>query len=215
LAEVAGLVFVAGAEPWCRDPSTQRDVLTTLNGLKYRPELMKELRRTPPARSLVVAFLRQPKAPPEIDLALGVIQVLELKECVEDALHAALAREMPTPTRANALVAIAQLGTKEHIPRLEPLLVDPTPVGTATVRGKKLTTQMRDVALAALLQLSGQLGDDFGFPYFAAVPGLKELPQPNRLGFANPASREAALEKWKKTTTKDTKDTKQDRNPKK
>jgi HEAT repeat protein len=212
LAEVAGLVFVAGSEPWGRDQATQRLVLAALEGMKYRPELIKELRNNPPARSLIAVFLQQPTASAEIDAALGVIQMLDLNECMEYVLHIALAREMPATTRADALVAIARLGTKEHIPPLEPLLEDITPVGTATVRGKKLTAEMRDVALAALLQLSGQLKDDFGFPYLAAVPGLKELPAPNRLGFENSASRNTALAKWKKSTTKDTNNTKKDRN---
>jgi hypothetical protein len=70
-------------------------------------------------------------------------------------------------------------------------------VGSAVIRQKKLTAQLRDVALVVLVRLTGQQPADYGFPYLQAVPGLKTLPSPDRLGFAGDPDREAALKKWK------------------
>jgi hypothetical protein len=58
---------------------------------------------------------------------------------------------------------------------------------------------MRDVALAALIQLSGQDLNDYDFPYlknFRGIRGPVQLP-PNYFGFSDDASRAAAVKRWK------------------
>ncbi len=121
---------------------------------------------------------------------------LELPEARDWAMQQALDKTQPAATRAWAAILAGKVGGKEAITRLEPLLKDSSAVGTFTLGTTKLTTELRDVVLAVVIQGSGRKPEEFGFPYLQAVPGLKTLPSPERLGFADAASRQSAFKKW-------------------
>ena len=60
------------------------------------------------------------------------------------------------------------------------------------------------MALAMLVQLSGQRLEDYGFPYITQIqPGFRANQQqviffsPTLMGFSDAAGRDAALKKWK------------------
>lgn len=197
LAEVVVVLFVAADERVPLDGPAFTTICTALNGLRYKPKLTKELQESVPGRALLIAFLRRPGDAAARTAAFDLARTLEIKEAVKDAVAAALAKDLASTTRAAALMLLSKLGSKELIPHLEPLLDDATQVGSVVIRRVRLTTQISDVALAALIQLSGQDESEYGFPYLEVVPGLKNLPSVNRLGFADPAGRQAALKKWK------------------
>jgi hypothetical protein len=196
-ADVAVLLFVAGDERIPADAEGPEAVAAALGELEYRPRLVKDFHDDPAAHALLVTFLRRRTAPAALAGTFGLALRLDVRECVAEAASAATNRALPPAARAAALVLAGRWGGKELIGRLEPLLDDPTPVGTAVVRKRTLSAEVGDVALAALVQLSGQALSDFGFPYTEAVPGLRGLPPPNRLGFADLAGREAARKKWR------------------
>ena len=63
----------------------------------------------------------------------------------------------------------------------------------------KITTQVRDVALATSIQLSGLSLTDYNFPYLKMFPqgaNVQVFMSPNVFGFSDEATRTAAFKKW-------------------
>lgn len=194
---LTALVLLASDTRVPLDAAAYQATAQAVGNLRYRPALLKEARATPVTWGGLTAFLGRAADAPSWNAGLEVMRALEVREGVPAAVQLALSREMPAGTRAAAVVLVGDLGTKEHVAKLAPLLADAAAVGTATIRGTALTTELRDVALAAAVKLSGQTLADYGFPYYKALPGVKELPDPIKLGFARPAERDAALRRWK------------------
>ncbi|MCA9075715.1 MAG: hypothetical protein KDA93_11825 [Planctomycetaceae bacterium] len=104
-----------------------------------------------------------------------------------------------TGARANhledAILAIGMLGGPEHIDLLVSLLGDSS-VLTEKQRSNKtvFSSQVRDVALAVMVYLSGQNPYDYGFTRLR--PHSASLFQPNTAGFATDELRARALARW-------------------
>lgn len=101
-----------------------------------------------------------------------------------------------------ALLAVAKYGSEKDIDTIEPLLKNNTVCQTSTVSAgaerKTYTTQVRDVALATLVQLSGQEHREYGFDRLQKHP--KSMFQTHTLGFEqnDEKGREEALAKWQR-----------------
>jgi len=94
---------------------------------------------------------------------------------------------------------IGQMGGKEHIKDIEKLLEDTTNLQTVRFGTTTINAQMRDVALASLILLSGQNAQEYNFPYLQQFHGIRadfNLP-PYYYGFSDDAGRQTALKKWK------------------
>jgi hypothetical protein len=100
--------------------------------------------------------------------------------------------------RQTGILAFAALGSRSDISQLEKLLEDETPCSTRSdPKNRKnvlYQSQVRDVALATIIHLSGQKPEDFGFV------GLQRdsltVFRTNTAGFSNDTQRKAALTKW-------------------
>ncbi|MFW6172026.1 MAG: hypothetical protein ACODAD_16180, partial [Planctomycetota bacterium] len=81
-------------------------------------------------------------------------------------------------------------------PVVESFLDDETPYGgTIAVAGKKkVRTQMRDIALATLVELAKLDHKAFGFSRYRIHPHY--VFNTSSLAFESPEKREAAIEKW-------------------
>jgi hypothetical protein len=129
--------------------------------------------------------------------ALRLAQSLRLKEGTPLALKIAAAPAANTYSRGQAILFIADVGGKEDIPALEKLLSEKAAIGSMGFNLTTIHTQLGDVALAALVQLSGQALRDYGFPWFQAFAGQTlATSSPHAAGFADEAGRQAALKKW-------------------
>jgi hypothetical protein len=127
---------------------------------------------------------------------------LDLKEGVPVALKAARAADLNATTRGTAVMFVAEFGGKEHVGELEPLLTDTASIGSMGFNFATIHTELRDVALAAVVTLSGQSLDDYGYPYVkffgTAARPLSAL-SAHCYGFSDAASRAAALKLWKES----------------
>jgi hypothetical protein len=107
---------------------------------------------------------------------------------------------VPPGTRVIAILAVGKLGGSEHVDDLEPLLEDTTecmPGRPGKLAGQPATqVQIRDVALAVLLHLTGQDLQQYGFP--AARPHVRYLFNSATLYLPSDAKRAIAIEKWRK-----------------
>jgi hypothetical protein len=91
------------------------------------------------------------------------------------------------------ILAIGRFGNHEHIALVEPLLKDTSLCMPQQTNDPK-QSQIRDVALAVLVRLSGQELKDYGLEH---VPTNSQMVfQPGMVTFGDTAKRDAALKKW-------------------
>src|SRR5690349_4821667 len=90
---------------------------------------------------------------------------------------------------------------KEHVKDVEKLVTDTTTLGTTRLGNTTINAQMRDVALASMILLSGQQLNDYNFPYLQQFRGYRgDLNLPAYYyGFSDDKGREEAFEKWKES----------------
>jgi hypothetical protein len=197
VAEAAALLLLATDERVNLGTGAFNPLCNGLEVLANRAASKKKLLADEPYRKLLLAFLQHRREGPQLERALSLALVYELKETVGWAMGLALSRDTPGPARGWALLVVAAVGGKEQVAPLEPLLADSTAVGQKMLGPVTLRAEVRDVALAAIIRLNGRQPADYGFPYLQALPGLKTLSTPACLGFADAATRDAAFKKWK------------------
>jgi len=100
----------------------------------------------------------------------------------------------PQHVRQYALLVAARFGTKEQIPAIEPLLKDTTLCMRHRINDREVSIEIRDIALATLVHLSGQQVKDFGFEQAQANPQM--VFNPGSLSLKDDAKRTEALKKW-------------------
>ncbi len=159
-------------------------------------------------KRILGAWIGRDASPDTLETNLQVALQMNLKEGLAPAL-AGLQRAGLTPqAKMTALIAIDKFGGKDHLPAIAPSLKD-TDVCRAMPLGpnepiKQL--EVRDVALAVSIRLSGEESTKFGMKPIQQNQIL--LYQPQTMMFNSPAERDAAFKKWadhlsaaKKTTT--------------
>jgi hypothetical protein len=167
-------------------------------------ESLRAENRHDPVRRLVVGWLLH--CPTKTDTVLyrrlQIISAVGLEEVLPLPL-AVIARDaqykrVRAPTRAYATLIVGQFGRPEHVDRLEPLLEDTSVCIPPQVQvpGQPIATvQVRDVALAVMLQLSGQRLADFG--YANARFQQPKLFQIQTLARDNDQQRAESIAKWR------------------
>ncbi len=126
---------------------------------------------------------------------LSLAMRFDLKEGLVPAVKILENRGNPAYIRQNAIVAIAKLGDDGHTKLLESLLDDAAKYTTQRVKNVTYETQIRDVALAALVIMKKQDPKKFGFDRLQQHP--TNVFSTNTVGFQNDETRGKALAKWK------------------
>jgi hypothetical protein len=200
LGEMTLLLFVALDERLVLQPAAVGGLANALDVLAHRDALRRSFLKDEASRTLLLAYLRQRMVGASLDRGLELAGELQLKEAADWAAAVALDKAASGRVRGRALLTLARVGSAQVVPRLSGLLEDETPVGDRKLGNVTLHAQVRDVALAVVLRLSGAAPADFGFPYLQAVPGVKYPPSAACLGFATAAERQAAFKRWKDRT---------------
>jgi hypothetical protein len=147
-------------------------------------------------RKLLLAFVER-DTDPSMSMSMSLISNLELPEGLTLARKVIRSDKAIPHARAVAISLIGKLGTRRDIADLEPLLKNDTVVGMASINNVRVTTQLRDVALATVVRLSGQDAADYGYPYLKMFRGNPNFSvSPALLGFPDTASRNDAFKKW-------------------
>lgn len=121
----------------------------------------------------------------QYDLKDGLVPAVKVLTTAGQKLH----------MRPFALLTIAKLGDRSHFPLLEKMLEDETQYTSFRVNNKRLPIQVRDIALGALLHISGQDLKKYGFNH-VQTHSLRVF-NPSTLVFDSDEMREKALQKWK------------------
>jgi hypothetical protein len=183
------------------DPTTDAERVTRLVGIAHDLAMQDTIDKAlkPQARKALLAAKDKP-INHNVQQALQLARTLQLKEGVPLALKAAHSKELNAWSRSNAVMFVAEFGGKEQIPSLEPLLNDKSSIGSMGFNFATIQTELRDVALAAVVSLSGQSLDDYDYPYlklFGGGAGPMSTLSAHCYGFADSAGRDAALKRWK------------------
>ena len=97
--------------------------------------------------------------------------------------------------REFALLVVAKFGNRSHVKVLEPLLSDASSSDSSSSFRKRARVEVRDVALATMIHLSGQKLKGFGFE--KASEKFFDQFDVDSLGFSTDAKRKIALAKWR------------------
>lgn len=107
--------------------------------------------------------------------------------------------------RQNAILAVAKLGDESHLPLIEALLEDKSKCATQRMNNVTFETQLRDVALAALLILKKLDPREFGFDRLQL--NATSVFVTSTVGFENEDKRNLAFAKWSKSRSGEKKST--------
>jgi hypothetical protein len=198
LGTACALIMVSGDEQ-VTIPDFEANQLFTLIGKPFESNLGGE--KGPALKKMLGVWIVHNSSPNLARQNLSVAFQLDLTEGLELALKL-LANDggaQQAGTRQDALLAIGRWGNHKHIALVEPLLNDTSPC-TPQQAGEGHQSQVRDVALAVLIHLSGQELKDYNLEHIQT--NNKMLYQPGTIAFADAASRTQALEKWKRWAAK-------------
>jgi hypothetical protein len=201
IAQTFLLLFVASDERVTLPAKTAEGLALGLGVVARREELRKDFLKDEARRKVLLAYLQRAKEPAPLEATLALAEEFQLRDGAPWALRVALDSAQPVSVRARALLSLAQIGGKKDVDALEPLLKITALVGERKVGKLTLRTELRDVALAASIRLSGGRLSDGGFPYLQLLPGLETVPAPVCLGFPDAATRDAAFQKYARRGT--------------
>ena len=178
LAEINTYLLTLGDPRVPLDTTAYNRICSVLMILPERGPLLTTVRGNEPTRKLLRSLLLDRSTPATLVKALQAAQGLELAETRDWALSLAVDAKQAAEVRAWAVLVVGQGGGKQAVPLLEPLLKDATEIGKFNLGKTELKTELRDVVLAALIRASAQKFDAYPFPYFQAIPGIKNLAVP-------------------------------------
>jgi len=201
---VAAMLFIVGDEG-LELPQELADN-TYLSSVIQQPsfhQALSEGKYQKPAHKLVGCWLVRPTGP---RLAHVKLQ-LAMQYRIEDGVWLALSmlkqkNPLGAHVQAYAVCALGQLGGKPYASVLAEFLEDKTECYRRVVNSKTYATQIRDVALAWLVHLTGQSLKDYGLE--RAADSFKRLSQNPRssfnlhnVGFGEDGGRDKALKRWR------------------
>jgi len=130
------------------------------------------------------------------DPAFNLATMMKLPEAVPLAIQAAGDKNMNSARRARAIQYVGQVGARVEIKKLATLLNDRTAVGTAGWNQIRIHTEIRDVALASMIHLSGQTMIDYGFDFSTHTRADFTAMGYTHMGFSTEQRRADALTRW-------------------
>lgn len=152
-----------------------------------------------PFRKLYAGWLAKERYSIAVRRGIDVAVQHQVHECASAILKIVADRGTLGSVRGTALSGFARIATKEDLPALAPLLEDEVQIAATTVNGERGTVQMRDVALAAAIHLTGQNPLDFGFE--RRPPANISTVSYSYYAFTSDEKRAAAHAKWKEWAT--------------
>jgi hypothetical protein len=167
---------------------------------------LQDPRRRPPFARLLAGWLAARADPPVISFTLATAREYRLPEVLPVARATARNAAAGPRLRAQAILALADLGGKAELRELESLANETGSCATFRVGPhdpREFTAEVRDVAVGAALLLCEQDPAEFGFEAFRELAGprrtLREQLRASSFAFATAAAREAAhgrADKW-------------------
>jgi HEAT repeat protein len=193
---VAALLFAAAPG----DVAVSDEVGMYLANIQYQAPFQDAVGRGQQSdllRKVLAAWISRTEglgSQPKLQNVMAALR-LNMKEGLLPATSLARDAALEAYARPYPILAIAKLGGKEHLPLLQPLLEDESQCNEFHEGSKIYRMQVRDVALLAMLHLTGQNPKDYGFERLQSNEMF--LYDPGSVTFASRKKRREAFEKWK------------------
>ncbi len=201
--EQVGLLLFASLEPRVRmAPETQQTLGYALQALTSMPKGKETIKNNEVVRKLLLKYIADGSLCAEYT-SLVLVSNLELKESV-DFLKSFLKDKNRAQGyyRSMAIAVLGRVGGKSVAGDILPFMTDSEEsCQSAFPNNVTIHTQTRDVALATLLQISGQKLSDYDFPFVKMnnrmnFGGQNSIFMWQYFGFSDDKSRKAAFAKW-------------------
>ncbi|MBX7168683.1 MAG: hypothetical protein K1X74_20270 [Pirellulales bacterium] len=169
-------------------------VLNQVKEHVYSPAFQQAIMAGPkaePTHRLLAAWLRRDELPPLETMKLAFRH--QIPEALPTALKVIAQQQGVPMLRVQALLLVARFGTLAQVPAVEPLLQDVNGVNYR-VQSTQGTTEVRDIALAVLVKLSGQKYAEYGLAKVVEHPQLGF--ETASVGFPDEEARARAQQKW-------------------
>lgn len=114
-------------------------------------------------KKLFLNWVEKEPQPYMVQRAVQIASDAKMKEALPLVLKLIERKDLQGYARAQTALLLTRVGTKEHIKLMEPLLEDKAVIGNFGINNKMAQVQMRDVALAVCIKLSGQKMSDYPF----------------------------------------------------
>lgn len=146
-------------------------------------------------RKLMGRLIAQPANSPYLNQSFHFALNYELKEGLAPARQVISERSGIPYVRQYALLVLGKLGEDDDMELVESMLDDAGIISSHNrINRVRVTTQVRDIALAILIKRSGNSFSDFGLSN--VKPNSVMMFQPTSIGFANDEDREEAIRRW-------------------
>jgi len=197
--DLAPLFLVLSQPAATRGNNPFQSMTYQITSLFYQPgirELLTAKGRTP-FKKLVLAWMSRQPEDHTLGHILDTASNLNMPEVVEVAEKIVRNKKAGPQGHAHALVILGKVDGKKYIELFESFLEDKGNVSSFGI-GNNLrgSTEVRDVALAMLVHVTGQKHRDYDFT-FSRETGYSLLFNAPFLGFTTPEERTAAFNKWR------------------
>jgi hypothetical protein len=154
-----------------------------------------------PLKVLFLEWLQKEPQPWLVHRGLQIGAEANMKEILPLILKFMKDKDAAVYTRAQAALVLIKMGNKEHIKDVAPLLEDKTVIGAIGINNVQGQVQMRDVALAVSIKLSGQKIADYDFD---VMKGGDDFIYQSYIycAFSSDAKRDAAHKKYRESLQK-------------
>jgi len=185
------------------DPNSQNFFSSGLYTMSFNQRGKEVLKENPAVRKMLVQYMQNSHQNMGHQF-IWIIANIELKDAADIVRRHIKSAERDPYTRSFAIATLGKIGNRSDIVELLPLLEKTESIGSVQFgNGSAIHTQLRDVALASLILLSGQDLSDYNFAYLKAFNnGMGRMNfnfalSPGMLGFNDDATRTAAIKKWR------------------
>jgi hypothetical protein len=182
-----------------------RQIYNLCNHTSVRQFLQEKTEQASVLRRLLVGVALKSTDMACLQQILQLALNINLPEAQEMARRHAENKEMPGYVRGLALTVVAKYGGQRELAFLERFLADASLVTTTRFARQNeqinIRTELRDLALALAIDLTGQRLQDYAFPALQVLAVNSHLRPtvhyiPHYYGFSTTEQREAAFKKW-------------------
>jgi hypothetical protein len=200
IATVAALLLAAN-QPDCHPSATAIACITNCVGEAAFLDAMQRPDRPAAVERLLAAWVCDPQSSNAL-ARLNLADKFDLIEGLDIAVQI-IEQRLPGPQLQHAVLYLAKAGNASHLHDIELLLDDKTELQTRRMsQGSQpvttFTSRIQDVALVALLHLTGQNPRDYGFATLRENQHQQYLYQPGSIGFESEEQRRDAIVRWKR-----------------
>lgn len=190
---VATFLFLATDSRVVVTPTIRRSVYVSCLDRDFISKITEGASREPLGKLVTAWMVRDAESELSNVLYLGLITRNET--CMQYARAVLKDPVSDADSRQYALLCFAKFGKEGDMPLLEKMLDDASPCNQDQIANIVVVTQVRDIALAALIEVTHQKHEEYGFDRLQRHH--RQVFYQRTLGFTTEAKRNGAIAKWR------------------